>query len=110
MCSIRCAMPQVPKCGFAMSARLSCRFWFPIVTDIWRMWRWVTKDFRSYFGDPALCGKSIGRVAGCIAYGTMRIDGEEYRLDINGMAGHLNGGVKASPGACGRAVSKPTGS
>ena len=39
------------------------------------------KDFRSYFGDPALCGKSIGRVAGCIAYGTMRIDGEEYRLD-----------------------------
>ena len=44
------------------------------------------KDFRSYFGDPALCGKSIGRVAGCIAYGTMRIDGEEYRLDINGMA------------------------
>ena len=52
------------------------------------------KDFRSYFGDPALCGKSIGRVAGCIAYGTMRIDGEEYRLDINGMAGHLNGGVK----------------
>ena len=40
----------------------------------------------------------------------MRIDGEEYRLDINGMAGHLNGGVKASPGACGRAVSKPTGS
>ena len=33
------------------------------------------KDFRSYFGDPALCGKSIGRVAGCIAYGTMRIEG-----------------------------------
>lgn len=56
------------------------------------------KDFRSYFGDPALCGKSIGRVAGCIAYGTMRIDGEEYRLDINGMAGHLNGGVKGFAG------------
>lgn len=56
------------------------------------------KDFRSYFGDLALCGKSIGRVAGCIAYGTMRIDGEEYRLDINGMAGHLNGGVKGFAG------------
>ena len=35
---------------------------------------------------------------GCIAYGTMRIDGEEYRLDINGMAGHLNGGVKGFAG------------
>lgn len=28
----------------------------------------------------------------------MRIDGEEYRLDINGMAGHLNGGVKGFAG------------
>ena len=52
------------------------------------------KDFRSYFGDPALCGKSIGRVAGCIAYGVMAIDGQEYRLDVNGMAGHVNGGAR----------------
>lgn len=52
------------------------------------------KDSRSYFGDPALCGKSIGRVAGCIAYGVMQIDGEEYRLDMNGIAGHINGGIR----------------
>lgn len=52
------------------------------------------RDFKSYFSDPAHCGKSIGRVAGCIAYGVMTVEGEEYRLEVNSGAGHLDGGVK----------------
>lgn len=52
------------------------------------------KDFRSYFGDPAWCGRTLGRVSGCISYGQMRIGDEEFRLETNGMAGHMNGGTK----------------
>lgn len=52
------------------------------------------KDSLSYFGDPALCGKSIGRLAGCVAYGVMTIEGQEYRLEVNSATGHLNGGMK----------------
>ncbi len=52
------------------------------------------KEPMSYFGDPACSGKSVGRVANRIAYGTMSIEGEEYRLEINNGVNHLHGGSK----------------
>ncbi|MDE5730088.1 MAG: galactose mutarotase [Alistipes sp.] len=52
------------------------------------------RDFADYFGDPCSCGKIIGRTTGCISYGRMTIDAEEFRLDCNAMAGHCDGGAK----------------
>ena len=52
------------------------------------------RSAKHYMGDPACCGKSIGRVAGRIANGRMTIDGEEYSLEINYGMNHMHGASK----------------
>lgn len=52
------------------------------------------KNYDGYFGDPAAIGKSVGRCAGRIAGGRMRIEGTEYRLETNNGPGHLGGGTR----------------
>ncbi|MBO5890816.1 MAG: galactose mutarotase [Alistipes sp.] len=52
------------------------------------------KEPLSYIGDGAASGKSVGRVAGRIARGTMTIEGVEYRLEVNNGPNHLHGGSK----------------
>jgi aldose 1-epimerase len=87
-------MPQVPKCGFAMSARLSCRFWFPIVTDIWRMWRWVTRISAVISAIRPCAAKASAAWPVASLTGRCGLTAK----NINGMAGHLNGGVKGFAG------------
>lgn len=49
---------------------------------------------KDYMGDPACCGKSVGRVANRIANGCMSVDGVEYRLEINHGTNHMHGASK----------------
>ena len=45
------------------------------------------QGFPQLFRRSGLMRQKASAVAGCIAYGVMAIDGQEYRLDVNGMAG-----------------------
>lgn len=51
------------------------------------------KHPEGYFRDPAACGKSVGRCANRIAFGRMKIEGQEYALEINNGQNHLHGGT-----------------
>ncbi len=49
-------------------------------------------DWRSYQGDGAAMGKSVGRYANRVAKGRFAIDGKEYTLAINNGENALHGG------------------
>lgn len=49
--------------------------------------------YQDYLKEPTGIGKNIGRFAGRIAGGRFMLDGTEYRLPVNAMPNHMNGGA-----------------
>ncbi len=52
------------------------------------------KEYRSYFGDGAALGKSVGRYANRVGNSRFTLDGKEYHLTKNHGEHHIHGGVK----------------
>lgn len=52
-------------------------------------------DLQQYFADHPYLGSTVGRFAGRIAKGKVRIGGKDYSLPVNAGGNHLHGGVEA---------------
>lgn len=51
-------------------------------------------EVADYFTDPSYMGSVVGRYAGRIAGGQLRLDGRDYRLSLNEGGNHLHGGFR----------------